>query len=356
MKKSRYCVIMAGGVGSRFWPRSRQSCPKQFLDVMGIGKSFLRLTYERFLALVDVGNFIVVTNARYKSLVLEHIPELNESQILCEPIGRNTAPCVAYAAYSIASKDPDAEMIVTPSDHYILGEEHFLEAINTSLSFLEHNEALMTIGIPPLRPETSYGYIQVSDKESISPVKCFTEKPNAELAKTFLQCGEFVWNSGMFLWSVRSIIKAFSIYMPEMHSLFSSITTLYGTPNEAAAVERVFFESKSISIDYAIMEKADNVYVKIGEFSWCDIGTWGSLVDYTNCDELGNVTPKNSCLYNTSNTIISTPEDKLVVISGLEDYLVVDTDDVLMVCPRSEEQNIKSFIEDIKYKIGEEYL
>ncbi len=347
---------MAGGVGSRFWPISRQSSPKQFLDIMGIGKSFLRLTYERFLSQVEKENFLVVTNARYKELVLQQIPELSESQVLCEPIGRNTAPCIAYAAYSIASVDPNAEMIVTPSDHYILGEELFNNAISESLNFLEKNDVLMTIGISPSRPETNYGYIQVSDNEPISRVKCFTEKPNMELANTFLQCGEFVWNSGMFMWNVRTIIKAFSQYMPEMHNLFSGISSLYRTPQEPDAVQRVFSESKATSIDYGIMEKADNVYVKIGEFSWCDVGTWGSLVDYTEVDEHGNVTPVHSALYNTSNTIISTPKDKLVVVSGLQDYLVVDTEDVLMICPRSEEQNIKSFIEDVKYKIGEEYL
>ncbi|MFI3316027.1 MAG: mannose-1-phosphate guanylyltransferase [Rikenellaceae bacterium] len=356
MSINRYCVIMAGGVGSRFWPQSRQSMPKQFLDILGTGKSFIRQTFERFLPIVPLENFVIVTNERYKDLVMQHIPELNSSQVLCEPIARNTAPCIAYAAYSIASKNPAAQMIITPADHYITGEELFQHTIEECLGFISKQSALMTIGITPTRAETGYGYIQLSENESISKVKCFTEKPNAQLAQTFMDCGEFVWNSGIFIWSVASIIEAFKSHLPECHTMFSSISDSYGTDSEAAAINRVFSESKSISIDYAIMEKADNVYVKIGEFSWCDVGTWSALFAHAQMDENGNVGAADNLLYNTSDTVISAPKDKLVVVNGLKEYIVVDTDDVLMICPRSEEQNIKGVIEDIKYSKGDEYL
>ncbi len=348
---------MAGGVGSRFWPLSRQSMPKQFLDILGTGKSFLRDTFERFVSMVPTSNFLVVTNSRYKALVLEQLPELDDSQVLCEPIGRNTAPCIAYAAYSIASHDPSAKMIVTPADHYITGEELFREAIEESLEFIETRDALMTIGIKPTRPETGYGYIQVADKSAqISRVKCFIEKPNAQLATTFIECGEFVWNSGLFIWSVESIISAFKSHLPEFHNLFSSISADYRTEKEEEAINRVFSDCKSISVDYGVMEKADNVYVKVGEFAWSDVGTWGSLFGHAQLDQGGNFAPKDSLLYNTTDTVISTSHEKLVVVSGLKEYIVVDTDDVLMVCPRSEEQNIKNFTEDIKYRVGDKHL
>lgn len=356
MINNRYCVIMAGGIGTRFWPQSRQSMPKQFLDILGIGKSFIRQTYERFLPLVESKNFYVVTNSRYKDLVLSHIPELSEAQILCEPIGRNTAPCIAYAAHVIASIDPKAEMIVTPADHYITGDEQFRQTISESLDFAAQNDILMTIGIKPSHPETGYGYIQQSTQKAISKVKCFVEKPNLQLAETFLQCGEFVWNSGIFIWRVETIIEAFKSHLPEHFTLFNSIKEYYRTEHEMAAIDRVFSESKAISIDYGVMEKADNVYVNIGEFSWCDVGTWGSLFAHANLDNNGNIANSSAYLYNTSNSIISVPKDKAVVVSGLNDYIVVDTDDVLMICPRSEEQNIKNFTEDIKYREGDKHL
>ncbi len=356
MNSNRFCVIMAGGFGTRFWPQSRQAMPKQFLDILGTGKSFIRQTFERFLPLVPQSNFVVVTNSRYKDLVLEHLPELSEEQVLCEPISRNTAPCIAYAAYSIYAKCPQAQMIVTPSDHYITGEELFNSAITECLEFTTHNNALVTIGIKPSRAETGYGYIQTTQFDEIGKVKCFTEKPSAQLAETFVQCGEFVWNSGIFIWSAESIIEAFKIHLPECHAAFNAILSCFRTPLEATAINRVFSECKSISIDYAVMEKADNVYVKVGEFSWCDLGTWGSLAEHVDLDGDGNVAPCDGYLYNTSNTIISTPKEKLVVVSGLDGYIVVDTNDVLMICPRGEEQNIKSFTEDIKYRGGDKHL
>ena len=241
MASNKYCVIMAGGIGTRFWPKSRQSMPKQFLDILGTGKSFIRHTYERFAKMVPAENFLVVTNDKYKSLVLEPIPEIGEKQVLCEPVGRNTAPCVAYAAYTLLKRNPDAEMIVTPADHLILNEDDFRAIIAECLDFASEHDALMTVGIKPTRPDTGYGYIQVSDDKPISKVKCFTEKPDIELARVFLQSGEFYWNSGIFVWKVRSIVEAFEKYLPEHHALFSGVMRAIGTDAERNVVRSPFF-------------------------------------------------------------------------------------------------------------------
>ncbi len=356
----KYCIIMAGGIGSRFWPKSRQNRPKQFLDILGTGKSFIRQTYERFAKIVPPENFMVVTNRKYRSLVLEHLPELDERQVLCEPVGRNTAPCIAYAAYLLAGKDPDAQMIVTPSDHLILNEEDFRTAMGECLDFAATHDALMTVGIKPTRPDTGYGYIQVSDANPISKVKCFTEKPDLELAQTFLQCGEFFWNSGIFIWKVRTIIEAFSKYLPEHHALFKAVQQAAGTDAEQQAVEKAFAECRAISIDYGVMEKASNdgnVYVRCSEFGWSDVGTWGSVYQHSHKDRYANAAPPEGCyLYDTRSSIVSLPKGKIAVIGGLKEYIVVDTDDVLMICPRSDEQNIKKFIDDVKFHNGEEHI
>jgi len=355
---SRYCIIMAGGVGTRFWPLSRQNKPKQFLDIMGTGKSFLRHTFERFAPLVPAGNFIVVTNRRYKELIAGILPEIPEKQILCEPIGRNTAPAIAYAAYWLRSRDPDAQMIVTPADHWVVDEKGFRGIIGECLDFVAEHDALMTVGIRPTRPETGYGYIQASSEATICPVKSFTEKPDLELAQTFVQCGEFFWNSGIFVWKVRDIVRAFAKYLPEHHALFDSVGAAFGTEREAEAVERVFSSSHPISIDYGVMEKADNVYVRANaDVGWSDVGTWGSLYRLTRKDRYANAKPAARCYtYDTRSCIISLPEDKVAVVSGLKEYIVVDTEDVLLICPRSEEQNIKKYIDEVKFNKGEEYI
>lgn len=348
---------MAGGIGSRFWPKSRQSMPKQFLDILGTGKSFIRHTYERFAKIVPPENFLIVTNRRYKELVLQHIPEITDEQILCEPIGRNTAPAIAYAAYTLLKYHPDAEMIVTPADHLILNEDDFREIINECLEFADRHDALMTVGIKPTRPETGYGYIQVSDNKLISKVKSFTEKPDLELAQTFIRTGEFYWNSGIFIWKVKSIIEAFEKYLPEHDALFKGIMRALDTDAEKNIIEMVFSECRAISIDYGIMEKADNVYVRCGEFGWSDVGTWGSVYQHSRKDRYANAIPEKGCyLYDTRSCIVSLPKDKVAVISGLKEYIVVDTDDVLMICPRSEEQNIKKFIDEVKFNDGEKHI
>lgn len=357
MQSNKYCVIMAGGVGSRFWPMSRQAKPKQFLDILGTGKSFIRHTYERFAKIVPNENFIVVTNRRYKEQVLEHLPELCEEQILCEPIGRNTAPCIAYAAYTLKRMNPDATMIVSPADHLILNEVEFAKIINNCTEFVENHSALMTIGIEPSRPETGYGYIQRTGSEDISKVKCFTEKPNVEMAQAFLECGEFLWNSGIFIWKTSEIIKAFERYLPTHYALFAAIEDKLGTPDEQSAIEQVFSECRAISIDYGIMECAENVYVHRGDIGWSDIGTWGSAHQHSRKDRYANaLNSKLIQTYDTRNSLIFVPEGKATIVSGLKDYIVVDTGDVLMICPRSEEQMIKSFIEDIKYSTGDKHI
>ncbi|MBQ5899038.1 MAG: NTP transferase domain-containing protein [Alistipes sp.] len=357
MNNNTFCVIMAGGIGSRFWPMSRKHMPKQFLDILGTGKSFIRATFERFLPLVPVENFYVVTNTMYKDLVLEHIPELDPKQVLCEPIRRNTAPCIAYAAYTLQKEHPNANMIVTPSDHLILNEVDFHAIIKECLEYAENNDALMTVGIRPSRPETGYGYIQKSNNDLISRVKCFTEKPHLELAQTFVECGEFFWNSGIFIWTVENIIKAFEKHLPDHHALFEAAKNDIGTEREQKALEQVFSESKSISVDYGIMEKADNVYVRCGDFGWSDVGTWSSVYQLSRKDRYANTKSHEGCYtYNTRSSIISVPKDKIAVVNGLRDYIVVDTDDVLMICPRSEEQSIKMYIDDVKFDGGEKHI
>lgn len=351
-----FCVIMAGGAGTRFWPKSRRHTPKQFLDILGTGKTFIRTTYERFAEKIPSQNFLVVTNADYRDLTLEHLPELEPNQVLCEPIGRNTAPCICYAAYLLRKRNPDAMMIVTPADHLVLNQTLFQTAINDAVSFAEQNNALMTIGIKPSHPETGYGYIQRSDDNLISRVKCFTEKPTLEVAQAFINCGEFLWNSGIFVWKVSDIIAAIERYLPEHHALFSAIADKLGTADEASAIAQVYAECRSISIDYGVMEHADNVYVRSGDFGWSDVGTWGSLYRYSRKDKYANVKPSEGCYtYDTRNSIISLPDNKIAIINGLRDYIVVDTDDVLMICPRSDEQNIRKYVDEVKYHTGDKH-
>ena len=355
-KREIYCVIMAGGVGTRFWPKSRKSMPKQFLDILGTGKSFIRMTFERFAGRIAPENFLVVTNQSYKALVLEHLPELKPEQILCEPIGRNTAPCISYAAHYLNKIAPDSMMVVTPSDHYVANEEAFIATLDACTDYADTNDVLMTIGINPTRPETGYGYIQRSSAEPLSEVKCFTEKPNLEVAQAFIRSGEFLWNSGIFIWKTAAIISAIERYLPEMHSLFSSIKECYGTVGEASAIADVFTRCRAVSIDYGVMEHADNVYVHSGDFGWSDIGTWGSLYQHSRKDKYANAKPTEGCYtYDTRNTIISLPNDKVAIINGLRDYIVVDTEDVLMICPRSEEQNIKKYIDEVKFNQGDKF-
>ncbi len=359
-RKNNYVVIMAGGIGSRFWPISRSSNPKQFLDILGIGKSLLQLTYERFLNTCPAENIYIVTNEAYTDLVKDQLPNLKKSQILSEPARKNTAPCIAYFSYKIHAKNPNARVVVAPSDHIILKEEVFTKVIDQGLSAVTTNDYLITLGIKPSRPDTGYGYIQYAEKSTVDgiyKVKTFTEKPSLEIAETFLKSGDFLWNSGMFIWNVKSIIKAFAMHLPEINDLFKEGKSVYNTPKEKKFIEKTYDFCPNTSIDYGIMEKAQNVYVLPADFGWSDLGTWSSLFDInTQKDGDNNVkSNKNIITYDTSNCMIVTEEEKLVVIQGLDDYIVVDTHDVLLVTPKSEEQNIKQITTDIK-KIKKEHF
>ena len=354
---------MAGGVGARFWPMSKTSRPKQFIDVLGVGKTLIRLTFERFTNICPAENILVVTNGIYKDLVLEQLPELTEHQVLCEPSRRNTAPCVAYANWKIKEDNPDAIIVVAPSDHIILKEEEFINNINTSMKIASENNWLLTLGIKPSRPDTGYGYIQfeegtVSEESAqLHKVKTFTEKPTIDIAKSFLASGDFLWNSGIFIWSLKSIMSAFNELLPEVDSLFANGVGKYNTSKEGVFIEDTYSICKNISIDYGIMEKAKNVYTLAVDFGWSDLGTWGSLYTIRDKDDNMNATVgKNVMLYDTKNCIVNMPNDKLVVLQGLENYIVVEDDNTLLVCRKEDEQHIRQFVADVKVEKGEKFI
>jgi mannose-1-phosphate guanylyltransferase len=358
-----FCVIMAGGIGARFWPMSRTSHPKQFIDILGTGETLIQQTYKRFTRIMNRENIYIVTNEAYRSLVKEQIPGITDDQILCEPARRNTAPCIAYANYRILARDPEACIVVAPSDHIILKEEIFLENILTALEAAAGHEWLLTLGIRPSRPDTGYGYIQFEEgtvypkDPHLKKVKTFTEKPDLELATTFLKCGDFLWNAGIFVWSLKSIMKAFTGFLPEVDNLFRKGTGKYGTPGEQDFINETYGICKSISIDYGIMEKASNVYVLAVDFGWSDLGTWGSLYENRSRDENGNaIVGKNVMLYESRNNIVNMPQDKLVVLEGLEDYIVVESENVLLVCKKSDEQQIRQFVNDVRLEKGEKFV
>lgn len=358
-----YCIIMAGGVGSRFWPLSRTQKPKQFLDILGTGKSLLQMTFERFKKIMPADRIYIVTNNDYLELVKEELPEIAVANIICEPARRNTAPCVAYASYKISSIDPDAVTVVAPSDHLILNEEMFLEDVKLGMESAAATDSLMTIGIKPTRPDTGYGYIQVSNKhiqgfdQKIKKVKTFTEKPELELAKTFMDSGEFVWNAGIFIWSVKSILAAFNDYLPEVNDLFKENLKAYNTNKEWDFIRQTYLVCPAISIDNGILEKAKNVYVIEASFVWSDLGTWGSVYEQTKKDKDGNaVIGKHAMFYKSNNCMVRMDNDKLVVIQGLEDYIVIDTESALLICKKEAEQEIKEIVNQVKIEKGEEFV
>lgn len=358
----RYCVIMCGGIGSRFWPYSRKNLPKQFIDFFGTGRTLLQMTYDRISAFIIPENVIVVTNREYADLVKDQLPQIPDSNILLEPARRNTAPCVAWSSWHIASHDPEASIIVTPSDHLITQEENFNKSILKGFDFVETNDALLTLGIKPTRPETGYGYIQVSQAPQkanvICKVKTFTEKPNLELAKVFIATGEFFWNSGVFLWSAKTIKEAFRRLMPDMAALFDRGSKEFGdSERETRFIGEIFPGCMNISIDFAIMEKATNVYVETVDFGWSDLGTWSSLYDHSPRNRDGNVTQNCRVLsYNSSGNIFAVRDDKLIVVESLQDYIVADAGDVLLICPKHEEQKIKQMVHDAKEHFGDKFL
>jgi mannose-1-phosphate guanylyltransferase len=354
---------MAGGIGSRFWPMSRTSQPKQFLDILGTGETLLQQTFHRFERVIPRENIFIVTNENYGPIVKEQLSFLNANQIIAEPTRRNTAPCVAYACYKIREICPEANIVVAPSDHIILKEDLFSEVIESSLKAASENDWLITLGITPSRPDTGYGYIQIIDKKTaaednrIKKVKTFTEKPELEMAQQFLESGDFFWNAGIFVWSLKSIFIAFEKFLPEMIEAFNKGLDLYNTPAEAEFIRNTYATCRSISIDYGVMEKADNVYVLCSDFGWSDLGTWGSLYENRQKNEQGNaVIGKNVLMYDSHNCIVNMPKDKLVVLQGLEDYIVVESENVLLVCKKQDEQQIRQFVNDVKIEKGEHFV
>lgn len=354
-----YCVIMGGGIGSRFWPFSRETFPKQFLDMFGTGRSLLQMTFDRFSKIIPTENIYIVTNEKYAGLVREQLPELQEKQVLLEPTRRNTAPCIAYASYHIRACNPKANIVVAPSDHLILKEDAFLKDIRKALEFVKNNDALVTLGVKPSRPETAYGYIQ-SDEECIGEfhkVKTFTEKPNSDLAQVFYESGEFFWNSGLFLWNVSSVLDAFSRFLPDITARFDLGLDKFNTSEERAFIDENFAYCQNISIDYGIMEKAENVYMLGVDFGWADLGTWGSLYDIAPKDETHNALLKSkTMMYDSKDNLVAISDSKkLTVIQGLEGYIIADTGNVLMICKKEDEQRIKQFVADAQLNFGKEF-
>ena len=348
---------MGGGIGTRFWPFSRETRPKQFLDFFGVGRSLLQMTVDRFAKLIPIENIYIVTNQIYVDLVREQLPLLKDIQILLEPTRRNTAPCIAYASYHIKARNPYANIVVTPSDHLIINEEIFITDVRKALEFVKNNQALVTFGIIPSRPETSYGYIQSSDISigDFTKVKTFTEKPNEELAKVFLKSGEFFWNSGMFFWNVDTILEATRKFLPDISARFDIGIKSFNTPDEKRFIDANFSYCPTISIDYGIMEKADNVYMLGVDFGWADLGTWGSIFDVADKSESNNAVLKTqSLLYEAENNIIALDNPgRLVVVQGLNDYIIAESGNVLMICKKKDEDRIKQYMADAYIKYGD---
>jgi mannose-1-phosphate guanylyltransferase len=358
--QNTYIAIMAGGIGSRFWPLSRINYPKQFLDILGSGQSLIQQTYERFRHLVPRENIYVVTANEYLGITREQLPDLPRENILGEPYRKNTAPCIAYISFKIRELNPEASLIVAPADHLILNEHKFLDICNQALEFVNHFNALVTIGIKPTYPNTGYGYIQHEGIEaipSIFKVKTFTEKPNRDLAKTFIASGDFLWNSGIFVWQIKRGLEAFKKHLPEMYELFASDADKLNTPEEKSTLESIYPQCTNISIDFGVMEKADNVYVIPASFGWSDLGTWNSAWENMEKDYLENaVAGTNVIVFDTNKCVVNVPDDKLVVLQGLDDYIIVDTKDVLLICQKEKEQEIKEYLAEVKRNKGDKFL
>ena len=358
--KNHYVAIMAGGIGSRFWPMSRTALPKQFLDVLNTGKTLVQWTYERYAKFIPAENIYIVTSEEYVDIVKTQLPMLPIENILAEPSKKNTAPCIAYISFKLAQINPDAKCIVAPSDHLILEEDRFQAIALQALDFVEHIKALVTLGVQPTHPNTGYGYIQYEGLEvakDVYKVKTFTEKPDLEIAKSFLDSGDFLWNAGIFAWKTSSILAAFEKYQPEMYELFDQEKLHFNTSAENTAIQKIYPQCTNISIDIAIMEKANNVYVMPASFGWSDLGTWNSAYENMEKDYLGNaVASDNVIVIDATKCMVNSPKDKLVVLQGLDDFIVVDTKDVLLICSRDKEQSIKEYVAEVKRNKGDKYI
>ena len=360
MNENNYVAIMAGGIGSRFWPVSRLDYPKQFLDLLNLGRTLIQATYDRFAQYIPNENIYVVTSSQYREIVEKQLPQLRPENILCEPSRKNTAPCVAYISYKLNQLNPKSNLICAPADHLIQDDTAFRKVSLEALEFTEKNNALLTLGITPVAPKTGYGYIQHEQfavNDNIYKVKTFTEKPDIELAKKFLISGDFLWNAGIFVWRTESIIKSFEKYLPEIHEIFDGAKKELVTGKEKEAIDLIYPLCVNISIDYGILEKADNVYVIPSSFGWSDLGTWGSAYENLEKDYLENaVAGDNVILFDSTKNVIHVSHDKLVLLQGLDDFIVVDTEDVLMICKKENEQSIKEYVAEVKRNKGEKYL
>lgn len=360
MNRNHYVAIMAGGIGSRFWPMSRTAFPKQFLDILNTGKTLIQQTFDRFADFIPKGNIYIITSEEYIPIVKKQLPEALPENILGEPSRKNTAPCIAYISYKLRKLNPKACLICAPSDHLVLEQIAFKKVCYEALNFVRENNALLTLGIKPAYPNTGYGYIQYEQYEvsdNVYKVKTFTEKPTLEIAKTFLTSGDFLWNAGIFVWKVPHIVQAFEKYLPEIHELFAAEEEHFNTASEKEAIGRIYPQCTNISIDYGIMEKADNVYLIPSSFGWSDLGTWNSAYENMDKDENDNaVSASQIMLFNASRNIISIKDEKLVVLQGLENLIVIDTGDVLLICNREKEQEIKEYVSQIKLAKGDKYL
>jgi len=360
MNPNQYVAIMAGGIGSRFWPMSRTAFPKQFLDILHTGRTLIQATYDRYLQFIPAANIFVVTSTEYASIVEEQLPELPKGNILCEPSRKNTAPCIAYIAHKLQLQNPDALLICAPADHLILDTPAFTKVCLDAFEFVNNINALVTLGIKPTYANTGYGYIQhevMPVADNIYKVKTFTEKPNLELAKTFLASGDFLWNAGIFVWKVKNILRAFELFLPEMNEVFVAEKEAFNTPEEQEAIDRIYPQCTNISIDYGIMEKADNVYVLPSSFGWSDLGTWNSAWENMEKDYFGNaVAGKNVLIIDATKNVVHAADNKLVLLQGLDDFIVVDTKDVLLICKKDKEQEIKDYVAEVKRNKGDKYL
>ncbi|OGS70884.1 MAG: mannose-1-phosphate guanylyltransferase [Flavobacteria bacterium RIFCSPLOWO2_12_FULL_35_11] len=358
MDKNYYAVIMAGGVGSRFWPMSTEQFPKQFHDMLGTGSTLIQKTVSRFEKIIPSENILIATNKKYENLVFAQLPKISSKQLLLEPAMRNTSPCILYSAFKIYNENPDGIMVIAPSDHWIEDEPEFLKNIKTAFDFCSENDALLTLGIQPTTPNTGYGYIQFENSENeLKKVKKFTEKPNLEIAKQFLESGDYLWNAGIFVWSAKSILKAFKTHLPEMYILFSNGENNYNTALENQFIETNYAFSENISIDFGIMEKAGNVFVLPVNFKWNDLGTWSSLYNELKKDSNQNATLGGNVIYiDSSNNIVKTQSKKRVVIQGLNDFIVVEKEDVILICPKNKEQEIKQITSAVKNEFGDDFV
>jgi mannose-1-phosphate guanylyltransferase len=360
MNNHNYVAIMAGGIGSRFWPMSRSKHPKQFLDILGTGKTLIQSTFDRFARFIPPQNIFVVTSHDYRTLVSEQLPLMPAENILCEPSRKNTAPCIAYISWKLNQRDPKGVLICAPADHLILDEMSFNKVCLEAMNFVEKHNALLTLGIKPASPNTGYGYIQFDQQpvsDNVYTVKTFTEKPSVEIAKSFVQSGEFLWNSGIFVWQAKNIVAAFHKHLPEMAEVFDAEREEFNTADEDAAIERIYPQCTNISIDYGIMEKADNVYIIPSSFGWSDLGTWNSAYDNMEKDYLDNAIAGDQVMViDASHCMIHAPLNKLVLVQGLEDVIVVDTEDVLLICRKDKEQEIKEYVAEVKRNKGDRFL